>query len=80
VYGKCLRTPKKGFDKYPAVKRDGFDRIVDAKGNTIVSVEEKPKYSCSAGASYVHPSILTTVENRRYTYITLGEVGPSWRH
>lgn len=80
VYGKCLRTPKKGFDKHPAAKRDGFDRIIDAKGNAIASVEDKPQSSATAGASYVNPLIQKTLENRRYTYTTSGEAGPSWKY
>jgi poly(beta-D-mannuronate) lyase len=80
VGGYSLSFPKKGFEKFKPGKREGFDRIVDAKGITIVSVESKlTGLNITAGAEYVEPYILSVINKKRYTYLSAAEVGPLWK-
>jgi poly(beta-D-mannuronate) lyase len=80
VMGKCLSSPKKGFDKYPAGKRDGFDWIKDKTGNIVSSAEikEATEQELFAGADWIEPSIKVKLDKRKYTYTSSKEVGPAW--
>lgn len=80
VAGYTLVFPKKGFDKVKPGKRDGFDRITNSKGGTIISVESKSKVQdVVAGADTTDTIILSEIEKRKYTWLSVAEVGPIWK-
>jgi len=80
VLGKCLSSPKKGFDKFPSGKRDGFDLVKDNTGKVIASVEQREisEKNITAGADWIDPAVISAMANRKYTVISAKEVGPSW--
>jgi poly(beta-D-mannuronate) lyase len=80
VYGKCLKVSKKGFDKYPTARRDGFDRLVDNKGVIIASSERQviAPGRHGAGASFIDEAVSVVVSQTRYSFTNEKQVGPQW--
>jgi poly(beta-D-mannuronate) lyase len=82
VIGEYLKLNKNGFESIPykASKRDGFDWIKDNKGNIVASVSSKAVLvdNSSVGANWVESSITNEVKKRKYTFLSVEEVGPIW--
>ncbi|MFL9484572.1 polysaccharide lyase 6 family protein [Chitinophagaceae bacterium LWZ2-11] len=80
VAGAYLKASAKGFANITNVnlKRNGFESIKDEKGNVLASVNNTVEIKTTAGADKVSSSIIKAMENKRYSYLQVNEVGPNW--
>jgi len=82
VIGAYLVANITGFrqEKNAGVKRMDFDSITDANGQVIADIHHKAVATDNkgAGADWVPPAIAAAIAGRKYTHVSVQEVGPEW--
>lgn len=82
ITGQNLSNKINGFEllNYKGFKRDGFDWIKDANGIIVASSEAKSLLAdnIGVGANWIEPTILNEIKKRKYSVLSISEVGPIW--